>query len=266
MPPSTPTRSPTSLEDARPFPFLDEPSLFEPSSSRMRSSTANGSSTESRSTRGGVSLRFPFPLPRTIFLARRDSELTALSSSRFSFVSEDGRNQKGRPPKLDWNEDILGDEDEDEDGTKKEAAPVKLEKKYGAKTVSTVNFLDDRLIPYDLVSLRSYSSTSCVLKRKLIFSLPSSSFRSFVSSRDSASRIRPIFSSQLPFLSSCPECESSIHLHPSSRALLVADVRFSFFPRLARNEIRRLNDLLQDHAAFGNAGNFVIYPLHSRYV
>lgn len=69
-----------------------------------------------------------------------------------------GRNQKGRPPKLDWNEDVIVDneDDDDEDGPKKEAAPVKLEKKYGSKTVSTVNLLDERLIPYDLVSPSYY--------------------------------------------------------------------------------------------------------------
>lgn len=66
----------------------------------------------------------------------------------------DGRNQKGRPPKLDWNEDVIveNEDDDDDDGPKKEAAPVKLEKKYASKTVSTVNLLDERLIPYDLVS------------------------------------------------------------------------------------------------------------------
>ena len=57
---------------------------------------------------------------------------------------------------MDWNEDVIvdnEDDDEDEDGNKKkDAAPVKLEKKYGSKTVSTVNLLDERLIPYDLVS------------------------------------------------------------------------------------------------------------------
>lgn len=65
-------------------------------------------------------------------------------------VSTDGKFQN-RPPKLDWNENtIVNDRDEDDEGSK-EAAPVKLEKKYGSKTVSTVNFLDERLIPYDLV-------------------------------------------------------------------------------------------------------------------
>lgn len=46
---------------------------------------------------------------------------------------------------------MINVDDEDED-QKNEAAPVKLEKKYGPKCVSTVNMLDDRLIPYDLVS------------------------------------------------------------------------------------------------------------------
>lgn len=51
---------------------------------------------------------------------------------------------------IDWNEDVMiPDDDDDED--KPKDAPVKLEKKYGAKTVATVNNLDERLIPYDLV-------------------------------------------------------------------------------------------------------------------
>lgn len=44
---------------------------------------------------------------------------------------------------------MVPDDDDDED--KPKDAPVKLEKKYGAKTVATVNNLDERLIPYDLV-------------------------------------------------------------------------------------------------------------------
>jgi ATP-dependent RNA helicase DHX29 len=59
-----------------------------------------------------------------------------------------------RQAKLDWNEDVVvnqqGDDDDDENSDKP-AAPVKLEKKYSEKTVKTVNLLDERLIAYDLV-------------------------------------------------------------------------------------------------------------------
>lgn len=49
----------------------------------------------------------------------------------------------------DWTEDTAAGEDEDDE----EAAQqnVNLEKRYSAKTAATINLLDDRLIPYDLI-------------------------------------------------------------------------------------------------------------------
>lgn len=95
----------------------------------------------------------------------------------------------------------LHDESEDEDPTRLSAA------KYSEKTVSTVNLLDTRQIPYDLI-IR--------LLEKMCFDTP--------------------------------------ELRNFSAATLV------FMPGLA--EIRKLNDLLCSHPAFGSQ-DFVVYPLHS---
>ncbi|KAK7694503.1 hypothetical protein QCA50_001689 [Cerrena zonata] len=50
--------------------------------------------------------------------------------------------------KLDWSEDNAPADDEDEDS---DQGNVKLEKKYSSATVSTVNLLDERQIPYELI-------------------------------------------------------------------------------------------------------------------
>ncbi|KAJ6621236.1 P-loop containing nucleoside triphosphate hydrolase protein [Mycena sp. CBHHK59/15] len=52
---------------------------------------------------------------------------------------------KNRP---DWSEDLAA-ADEDEDDPVHEN--VKLEKRYSPKTTSTINILDERLVPYDLI-------------------------------------------------------------------------------------------------------------------
>ncbi|KAF7303326.1 p-loop containing nucleoside triphosphate hydrolase protein [Mycena kentingensis (nom. inval.)] len=51
--------------------------------------------------------------------------------------------------KSDWSEDngVAGDDDEDD--TVREN--VKLEKRYSAKTAATINLLDERIVPYDLI-------------------------------------------------------------------------------------------------------------------
>ncbi|PPQ72027.1 hypothetical protein CVT24_008079 [Panaeolus cyanescens] len=50
----------------------------------------------------------------------------------------------------DWSEDMmLADEDDDDESSSFTAKT--LEKRYSAKTVSTMNNLDDRLMPYDLI-------------------------------------------------------------------------------------------------------------------
>jgi ATP-dependent RNA helicase DHX29 len=47
------------------------------------------------------------------------------------------------------DEDTAAAEDEDDEETSQQT--VKLEKRHSAKTAATINLLDDRLIPYDLI-------------------------------------------------------------------------------------------------------------------
>ncbi|TBU35097.1 P-loop containing nucleoside triphosphate hydrolase protein [Dichomitus squalens] len=51
--------------------------------------------------------------------------------------------------RLDWTEDTAAGEDDDDDTGPQES--VTLEKRYSPETISTVNLLDERLIPYDLI-------------------------------------------------------------------------------------------------------------------
>lgn len=51
--------------------------------------------------------------------------------------------------RLEWTEDTAAGEDDDDDAVQQEN--VTLEKCYSAQTITTVNLLDERLIPYDLV-------------------------------------------------------------------------------------------------------------------
>jgi ATP-dependent RNA helicase DHX29 len=106
----------------------------------------------------------------------------------------------------EWSEDAVGANQSDDDD---EAAPrdVKLETRYSPKTVSTVNLLDERVIPYDLI-VRLLESVC----------------------------FEPAYAKY-------------------SAAILV------FLPGIA--EIRRLNDLLVEHARFSSSHDFVIYLLHS---
>ncbi|KAI0002050.1 P-loop containing nucleoside triphosphate hydrolase protein [Russula vinacea] len=106
----------------------------------------------------------------------------------------------------EWSEDTVGTNLSDHDD---EAAPkdVKLGTRYSPKTVSTINLLDERSIPYDLIM------------RLLEFVC-----------------FKPAYAKYSP-------------------AILV------FLPGIA--EIRRLNDLLSEHASFGSGFGFVIYLLHS---
>ena len=51
--------------------------------------------------------------------------------------------------RLEWTEDTAAGEDDDDDTGPQEN--VTLEKRYSPETISTVNLLDERLIPYDLI-------------------------------------------------------------------------------------------------------------------
>ncbi|KAJ7446519.1 P-loop containing nucleoside triphosphate hydrolase protein [Mycena galericulata] len=50
--------------------------------------------------------------------------------------------------RTDWTEDTAAGEDDDEDTVHES---VKLEKRYSAKTTTTINLFDERLVPYDLI-------------------------------------------------------------------------------------------------------------------
>jgi ATP-dependent RNA helicase DHX29 len=105
-------------------------------------------------------------------------------------------------------EDISPEEDDEENTSMNVTPALKMEKRFSTSTIYTVNLLDERLIPYDLI-IR--------LLEKVCF-------------EDAA-------------------------YTPFSAAILV------FMPGIS--EIRRLNDILAEHALFGDPGAFVIYPLHS---
>lgn len=105
----------------------------------------------------------------------------------------------------DWSEDIVAHDDEDDETVQEN---VKLEKRYSTATATTINNLDERLIPYDLI-IR--------LLERICFE--DEEYGSFAS------------------------------------AVLI------FMPGMG--EIRRLNDLLNEHTQFGAENGFKIYPLHS---
>lgn len=50
--------------------------------------------------------------------------------------------------RIDWSEDLAVGDDEDLDNA---VDDVKLEKRYSSSTATTINLLDERLIPYDLI-------------------------------------------------------------------------------------------------------------------
>ncbi|KAI0639258.1 P-loop containing nucleoside triphosphate hydrolase protein [Trametes polyzona] len=108
--------------------------------------------------------------------------------------------------RLEWTEDTAAGDDDDEDVGQQEN--VTLEKRYSPETIATVNLLDERLIPYDLIVR---------LLEKICFEDPS--YQTY------------------------------------SSAILI------FMPGMG--EIRRLNDILTEHRAFGAEDQFRIYPLHS---
>ncbi|CAL1696117.1 unnamed protein product [Somion occarium] len=107
--------------------------------------------------------------------------------------------------KFDWSEDTAPADDDDEETAQDN---VKLEKRYSSSTANTLNLLDERLVPYDLIVR---------LLEKIC--LEGSSYTTY------------------------------------SSAILV------FMPGMG--EIRRLNDVLLEHAIFGSEALFKIFPLHS---
>jgi len=120
--------------------------------------------------------------------------------SPYALKGRQNRNQ------LEWAEEPALDDD-DEGETPAPEDPKQLSSAlYSQETVKTVNLLDPKQIPYELII-----------------------------------RLLEVL---------CLEQQS-----PYSQAILV------FLPGL--NEIRKMNDLLQDHKSFGIPQDFRIYPLHS---
>jgi ATP-dependent RNA helicase DHX29 len=72
--------------------------------------------------------------------------LTIFPESDYRPVHDKFYKGKNRP---DWTEDLSTLEDEDEEGGSK--TNVKLEKRYSPETAATLNIMDERLIPYDLI-------------------------------------------------------------------------------------------------------------------
>nr|GAT48383.1 P-loop containing nucleoside triphosphate hydrolase protein [Mycena chlorophos] len=104
-----------------------------------------------------------------------------------------------------WTEDnpAAAGDDEDDDTVQQN---VSLEKRYSASTAATINLLDERLVPFDLI-IRLLETV----------------------------------------------CFQDATLRSYSTAILI------FLPGIA--DIRRMNDILQEHPSFANG--FKIYPLHS---
>ncbi|CAE6422967.1 unnamed protein product [Rhizoctonia solani] len=57
---------------------------------------------------------------------------------------------KSKSKRLEWSEETAPAEDDDEE-TPTSTAPIKLGKQYASSTISTINNLDERRIPYDLI-------------------------------------------------------------------------------------------------------------------
>lgn len=83
-----------------------------------------------------------------------------------SLVHDKFHRGKNRP---DWIEETPAGEDEDDNVVQEN---VKLEKRYSAETTATINILDERLVPYDLIIRLlericfddpSYASYSCAI-------------------------------------------------------------------------------------------------------
>lgn len=55
---------------------------------------------------------------------------------------------KNRP---DWTEELAIPDDDEEDVNSSQGSNFKLEKRYSPETTTTLNMLDERLIPYDLI-------------------------------------------------------------------------------------------------------------------
>ncbi|TCD67025.1 hypothetical protein EIP91_000645 [Steccherinum ochraceum] len=73
-------------------------------------------------------------------------EFTKWKITESSPYARRGNNYKGKG-RMDWSEEAIPADDDDESTPNN----VKLEKRYSAQTAASINLLDDRLIPFDLI-------------------------------------------------------------------------------------------------------------------
>lgn len=150
-------------------------------------------------TKWSISETSPYARRRTVFHSFVLIHLRITFAVHDKFYSSKNR--------TDWSEDSAAQDDDDDDDDSVQEN-VKLEKRYSPNTTATINHLDERFIPYELI-IR-------LLERI---------------------------------------CFEDTEYSSYSAAVLV------FMPGMG--EIRRLNDLLNEHAQFGADDGFKIYPLHS---
>lgn len=111
--------------------FLDEPSQLTFVFLKMRLNILVGLLKRALHTRNEVCIT--------------DTHFGSCNVSRFISVGDKYYRNKS---KMDWSEDAADMEDDGDDTAQQE---VKLEKKYSQATKATVDLLDERIIPYDLI-------------------------------------------------------------------------------------------------------------------
>ncbi|KAJ6519955.1 P-loop containing nucleoside triphosphate hydrolase protein [Mycena sanguinolenta] len=81
-------------------------------------------------------------LEDAIEYAQWEIDETSAYARRFHDKFYRGKNR------ADWSEDVAGGDEDEEDPVHEN---VKLEKRYSAQTTATINLLDERLVPYELI-------------------------------------------------------------------------------------------------------------------
>ncbi|KAG8712172.1 hypothetical protein FRC09_020158, partial [Ceratobasidium sp. 395] len=99
---------------------------------------------------GGPSRTFPVQIQ---FLedAVEFAKWTIDEDSPYAQRKNDKFSRSNKPSRLEWSEETAAVEEDDEDGDQPTTAPVKLGKQYSKSTISTIDRLDERRIPYDLI-------------------------------------------------------------------------------------------------------------------
>jgi ATP-dependent RNA helicase DHX29 len=74
----------------------------------------------------------------------------SIVSNFLKLSPEHDKFSRSKSANVEWNEESI-DATEEEEGMATDAAPVVLGKRYSPQTVATVNLLDERQIPYELI-------------------------------------------------------------------------------------------------------------------